>query len=178
MIIAIQDANILIDLHQTGLLENYFALENDTHITDLVLGEVHHDVKAYVERGELKVRTFTAAEVMALVKFKAIQPPSLSLEDCSVLQLAIEKKAILLTGEKTLMNTARRANIEAHGILWLFDLMLEKEVLTVKVAIKAMEKLMETNPRLPIDECQKRLRKWTTLTGGCHAQENGIPIRH
>ena len=40
MILAIQDANILIDLHDAGLLENYFALENDTYTTDLVLREV------------------------------------------------------------------------------------------------------------------------------------------
>ena len=31
MILAIQDANILIDLHQTGLPENCVNHENDTH---------------------------------------------------------------------------------------------------------------------------------------------------
>ena len=166
MILAIQDANTLIDLHQTGLLENYFALENDTHTTDLVLQEVRHDMEVYVRRGQLKVKTFTAAELLALLAFKASQPGSLSLEDCSVFQLAIEKQAILLTGEKTLLNCARRANVEAHGIIWLFDLMLEEEVLTLKAASKAMERLMATNPRLPLDECHKRLRKWMAQAGG------------
>ena len=160
MILAIQDANILIDLHHTGLLESYFALETDTHTTDLVLQEVRQDVQAFVKAGRLKVKSFTAAELQMLLTFKATQPASLSLEDCSVFHLAIEKKAILLTGEKTLMNAARRANVEAHGILWLFDLMLDEKVLTYPAAVKAMEKLLATNPRLPVEECQKRLEKW------------------
>jgi predicted nucleic acid-binding protein len=166
MIFAIQDANILIDLHNTGLLENYFALENDTHTTDLVLQEVRHDVEKYIQRGDLKVKTFTAAELQQLLAFKATQPSSLSLEDCSVFQFAIEKGAILLTGESTLRNCAKRANVEAHGIIWLFDLMLEKQALTLKAAIKAMDKLIQTNPRLPLEECHKRLRKWTAHAGG------------
>jgi hypothetical protein len=166
MILAIQDANILIDLHHTGLLENYFALENDTHTTDLVLQEVWHNVEAYVRGGQLKVKTFTADELLALLTFKASQPASLSLEDCSVFQLALQKQAILLTGEKTLLNCARRANVEAHGILWLFDLMLEEGVLTPKAAVKAMETLLATNPRLPLDECHKRLHKWKIQAGG------------
>lgn len=160
MILVIQDANILIDLHNTGVMENYFALENDTHTTDLVLQEVRQDVAAYVRRGQLKVKSFTSDELLTLLAFKATQPGSLSLEDCSVFHLAIEKQAILLTGEKTLMNCARRAGVQAHGILWLFDLMLEKEVLSSKAAAKAMEKLVATNPRLPAEECQKRLQKW------------------
>jgi len=160
MILAIQDANILIDLHHTGLLEAYFTLETDTHTTDLVLREVRQDLQAFVKAGLLKVKTFTAAELQVLLTFKDTQPTSLSLEDCSVFHLAMEKKAILLTGEKTLMNAARRAHVEAHGILWLFDLMLVEKVLTHPAAIKAMEKLLATNPRLPMDECLKRLEKW------------------
>ncbi len=39
MILAIQDANILIDLHKAGLLEAYFRLGIETHTTDLVLLE-------------------------------------------------------------------------------------------------------------------------------------------
>ena len=160
MILAIQDANILIDLHHTGLLENYFALENDTHTTDLVLQEVRHDVKSHIDSGALQVKSFTAAELEALLAFKATQPSSLSLQDCSVFHLAIEKKAILLTGENTLRKCAKQAGIEAHGVIWLFDLMVEQKVLTPAAAHKAMEKLIATNTRLPLDECHKRLRKW------------------
>lgn len=160
MILAIQDANILIDLHNTGLLEHYFALETDTYTTDLVLQEVQSDVTAFVKTGRLKVKSFSDVELQALLTFKATQPTSLSLEDCSVFHLAIERNAILLTGEKTLTNAARRAKVEAHGILWLFDLMLEKKALNYSAAVKAMEKLLASNPRLPMEECHKRLEKW------------------
>ena len=63
MILAIQDANILIDLHHTGLLKHYFALENETYTTDLVLQEVRHDVETHIKRGELKIKSFSAAEL-------------------------------------------------------------------------------------------------------------------
>ena len=59
--------------------------------------------------------------------------------------LAIEKKAILLTGESTLRNCAKRAGIEARGISRLFALMVEQKVLTPAAAIKAMEKLIASN---------------------------------
>ena len=96
-----------------------------------------------------------------MLAFKVTQPGSLSLEDCSVLQLAIAKRAILLTGESTLRKCAKQAGIEAHGIIWLFDLMLMEGVIDSKTAASAMRRLLKTNPRLPVDECEKRLRKWT-----------------
>ena len=161
MILAIQDANILIDLHHTGLLKYYFALENETYTTDLVLQEVRHDLEIHIQRGELKIKSFTATELQDLLAFKATQPGSLSLEDCSVLQLAIAKRGILLTGESTLRKCAKQADIEAHGIIWLFDLLLVEGVIDFKTAASAMRKLLKTNPRLPVDECEKRLRKWT-----------------
>ena len=48
MILAIQDAKILIDLHKAGLLEAYFRLGIETHTTDLVLLEVRPSVAVFV----------------------------------------------------------------------------------------------------------------------------------
>ena len=77
MILAIQDANILIDLQKAGLLEAYFRLGIETHTTDLVLLEVRPSVAAFVLTGQLRVKTFTGTELAALLAFKAQQPSSL-----------------------------------------------------------------------------------------------------
>ena len=158
MIIAIQDANILIDLQKAGLLEAYFRLGIETHTTDLVLLEVRPSVAAFVLTGQLRVKTITGTEMAVLLAFKAQQPPSLSLEDCSVFHLALQLAAILLTGDNKLRLHAEKAKVEAHGILWLLDLLVEDAILDLTTAISRLEQLRKMNPRLPIDECQRRLK--------------------
>lgn len=160
MILAIQDANILIDLHNAGLLELYFRLGIETHTTDLVLREVSQPVQEYVLRGQLKVKAFSSDEMLALVAFMAKQPSGLSLEDCSVLQLALEMKAILLTGDNKLRNHAEKSKVETRGVLWLLDVLVAEMILDHATAIVCLERLMKTNPRLPVDECQKRMKIW------------------
>jgi hypothetical protein len=44
--------------------------------------------------------------------------------------------------------------------------MVEKNVLTLTEAVKAMNKLIQTNPRLPLDECRKRLHEWAVQSAG------------
>ena len=160
MILAIQDANILIDLQKAGLLEAYFRLGIETHTTDLVLLEVRPSVTAFVLTGQLRVKTFTGTELAALLAFKAQQPSSLSLEDCSAFHLALQMPAILLTGDNKLRLHAEKAKVETHGVLWLLDLLVEDAILDLTTAISCLEQLMKTNHRLPADECQRRLKLW------------------
>jgi hypothetical protein len=77
-----------------------------------------------------------------------------------VFQLALQLPAILLTGDNRLRLHAEKAKVEAHGILWLLDLLVEDAILDLTTAISCLEQLMKTNPRLPIDECQRRLKLW------------------
>jgi hypothetical protein len=160
MILAIQDANILMDLHKAGLLEAYFRLGIETHTTDLVLLEVRPSVAPFVLTGQLRVKTTPATEMAALLAFKAQQPPSLSLEDCSVFHLALQLSAILLTGDNKLRVHAEKARVEAHGILWLLDLMVEDAILDMSTATSCLDQLLKANARLPADECQRRLKLW------------------
>ena len=160
MILAIQDANILIDLHNAGVLELYFRLGIETHTTDLVLREVLQPVEIFVLRGQLRVKTLSGDEMQALAMFMAEQPPSLSLEDCSVLQLAIQMKAVLLTGDNKLRNHAEKNKVEARGVLWLLDLLVAETILDHATAKVCLERLLKSNPRLPAEECQKRLKMW------------------
>lgn len=160
MIIAIQDANILIDLHDAGLLDAYFRLGFETHTTDLVLREVMQPLETFVLRGQLRVRAFSETEMATLLSFQEKQPRSLTLQDCSVLQLAMQMPAVLLTGDNKLRNHAESKGIEAHGILWLLDLLLEENVLDPATAKSCLEQLMTLNPRLPAADCQQRLKLW------------------
>ena len=174
MIVAIQDANILIDLHKTGLLEAYFLLGFQTFTTDLVFREVEQELGPFVESGQLHVVVLNDVELMALLDFKEQQPAALSIQDCSVFLLAIEKQAILLTGDNRLRTQAEKSAIEVHGALWILDLMVERKILAQSEAISCLQHLMEANKRLPEAECQKRLKIWAS--GGA-IQPKGPPER-
>ena len=166
MIIAIQDANILIDLHDSGLLDAYFRLPFETHTTDLVLREVDAPLEPYVLRRQLLVRTYSPEALAALLAFHSHQPRTLTLEDSSVLQMAAEMSAVLLTGDGRLRTHAASTGVEARGVLWLLDMLIAQQVIEPLTAKSCLEKLMACNSRLPADHCKDRLKLWAS---GRHA---------
>ncbi|MFN7139826.1 MAG: hypothetical protein ACK4UN_10845 [Limisphaerales bacterium] len=164
MILAIQDANILIDLVTTGILDSYFQLNVETVTTDLVLREIHPEqrelINAYVASGKLKVVKFTDTALAHLIDFQRKRSSGLSLQDCSVFQIALERKAMLLTGDGTLRKKAEHENVKVCGILWIFDQLVESGIWKKSVARVHLQTLMKKNTRLPQDECNKRLKQW------------------
>ena len=50
--------------------------------------------------------------------------------------------------------------MKSHGILWVFEQLIEKGIIDYKQASIKLKALMETNPRLPIEECEKNLSLW------------------
>jgi predicted nucleic acid-binding protein len=85
----------------------------------------------------------------------------LSLADCSAWALAEEKDATLLTGDNKLRKEAKKGDIDVHGILYVFDLLVKNMIINKNTAVEKLNLLMEQNPRLPMRECNKRLRLWT-----------------
>jgi predicted nucleic acid-binding protein len=75
--------------------------------------------------------------------------------------LAMQCKATLLTGDGALRKHAIAENVSVHGILWIFDRMVIQRILKPQDAAKHLRQLMKMNPRLPADECKKRLSHWT-----------------
>lgn len=163
MRIAIHDANILIDFILIDLLTSLFELGIEMHTTDFVLGEIEGDqveqLEPYINSGNLGVIAFGATRVVE-IQILTQRFRGLSFEDCSVLLAAREAEAILLTGDGRLRKVAEGESIEVHGDLWLFDLLVEKNLLTKKDAGELLGKLMTINSRLPKSECDKRLKKW------------------
>lgn len=163
MIVVVQDANILIDLADAGLLDAFFRLDVEAHTTDLVLREVKSaDVHNFVKNGVLRQSTFDADQLAELVVFKADRP-ALSLQDCSVLKLtmSLPRDSILLTGDGALRRHATADKVKMHGILWIFDRLVSRRILTPRAAAKHLRELMGKNPRLPADECENRLHRWS-----------------
>jgi predicted nucleic acid-binding protein len=163
MIIIVNDANILIDLLKIHLINSFFRLDFEMHITNLCLGEIEEEnsnlLNAYVESKQLIVREFNFNEVMQIKNINN-KYYSLSLEDSSCLWLCKNISALLLTGEKTLRSIAESNGIEVHGILWIFEELLSQQTLDHQTAIQKLKSLIMLNQRLPLDECRKCIKNW------------------
>ena len=103
---------------------------------------------------------FAPDEFVDVLVFSSSLPRSLSLEDASVLHLAIREEALLLTGDGRLRRCAEEHTIPVSGILWVFDSMIQHRTLTMEQAAAALESLIQQGSRLPRNECDSRLARW------------------
>ena len=163
MKIAVQDANILIDLELSGLLGAWFQLDMETHTTDFIVEQVrtggHAEILANVASGRLIVHACSAARIGEAVAL-AESFPGIDLEDGSIYLLAQELDAILLTGDRPLRKLAKARHIDVHGTLWIFERLLEQNVLSRSAAAEKLNRLMTMDRYLPRKECEERLKAW------------------
>ncbi len=165
MIIVITDACFLIDLIDINLFQEFLGLGYQIHITSSVFAELEGD--AYVEpvskcikQKKMFLYNLTAADQAALEKLMRKHSSRLSEPDCSCLYLAKEINATILTCEKLLTKEAKKLNLDVHGSLWILDKFLDTSIITKRIAYSKLNDLMSINSRLPVKECQKRLKRW------------------
>jgi hypothetical protein len=163
MKVAVKDACVLIDLANGGLLDAWFQLGIETHTTDLVVRQVKTDrhwqaVSVFIKAGLLKVASLTGEQVAQMQKDLGGLP--VGVEDRTVLFLAMELDAILITGDRRLRIEGLRRKLEARGLLWILDEMVARQKLTQKLAAAKLRLIVSEGAFLPRDECEKRFRAW------------------
>lgn len=163
MKIAVKDACVLIDLINGGLIGAWFQLGIETWTTDLVIRQVRKEsqwpvVEALQATGVIKVKSFSDAELKKVRDFQ--YAASLGIEDQSVLFLANELKAVLITSDKKLRAQASAAKVRMMGILGILDELLAKSIITQQAAAEKLQAMMDQGAFLPSGECQKRLELW------------------
>jgi rRNA maturation endonuclease Nob1 len=164
--IVIQDASVLIDMADGGLLDAWFGLGFDLRTTSLVLREISRKnqklkLQPYVENGQLQVESSSGEVIAEIARLHATLSSRLSIEDVSALHFAGKLNSVLLTGDRRLRLHAEERGIETHGLLWVFDMLVARGALLPDVAADRLEKLLERGTsRLPLHECELRIRKW------------------
>lgn len=163
MRIAIQDANIIIDLIECGIFEAFFELGIETHTTTLVLEEIERDHQRRKCVSGIKAKRLHLHEISTdhYLSLLSEQRGGLSVTDLSVLELAAIHKATLLTGDGAIRKTARSKHITVRGILWVFDQLVHEALISQTDAVNKLEKLKAINTRLPIEEIDKRIEAWS-----------------
>ena len=163
MKIVVNDASILIDLFKIDLSDEFFSLTFEMHTTDLVSVEITDEsaekLGRYVEKKMIQIQSFSSEEWEEVNEIKENNPP-LSLADCSCLWLCNHLSATLLTSDGRLRKSAIDKDIPIHGILWVFEQLVHQEEITAGEDASRLKELMEINPRLPREECHKKLKKW------------------
>jgi hypothetical protein len=51
--------------------------------------------------------------------------------------------------------------MSVHGVLWLLDEMVHYQAITPGQAANALGRMLNQGARLPVDECHKRLVRWS-----------------
>jgi len=166
MIIVVNDASILIDLMKINLSDEFFRLPFKMHTTDLVSAEVTDEnvlrFQQYIKKKKIQIWSFSDKEFEEVLKIKSDNPP-LSMADCSCFWLCRQLSGTLLTSDGRLRRSASEKDIPVHGILWVFDNLISEKEISIGEAESKLKDLMDINPRLPRNECRKRLKKWKSL---------------
>ena len=162
--VAVQDANVLIDLEIAGLLDLWFQVGIETHTTDLIRAELekggHAQALACFKCGQVIEHTLSFEEIMKVSELEREVGNKAKFNDCSVLFLAMKLDAMLLSGDKPLRKAGTEKQIEVHGTLWMFDRLVELQLMSGKMAAAKLEHLRKNDRFLPEIECQIRLQLW------------------
>jgi len=165
--IAVTDACIFIDLYDLGLVNAFFQLEMEIHTTTSVFFELYSEqqqiLKAYQSVDKLIIHNIKENDFLQIQSEP--YPKSLSETDKSVLHVANKLNACVLSSDKTVRNCAKNKNIEYHGMIWIFDKLIEANILLKNEAANRLQQLIATNftyqnNKPLVDEIQKRLKLW------------------
>lgn len=165
--IAVTDACIFIDLYELELVSHFFNLDLDIHTTRFVLIELYSEqqeiLKAYQSVGKLTIHEIQEQDHNEIQL--ELFPKSLSISDKSVLYIANKINASVLSSDKTLRKCAKNKDIESHGMIWIFDKLIENALLPKVEAAKKLKQLVDTNLMFRnneplVSEINKRLKIW------------------
>jgi len=159
--IVIKDSCILFDLVELNLINHFFQLGIIAFTTPLVVGEIIDDeqwniIEPYIASGKLNIDNLGAYEDIAEIKN---QYTALSFPDSSVLELAIRKKAVLLTSDGSLRKISISKQVPVRGLLWIIEELSLRNIITVESALEKLNAYIEVNARAPIKEIQNLIKK-------------------
>ncbi len=162
--IAINDANLFIDLFEIDLIDRFFLLNLEFHTTSLILSELDPNQQTYIQKfvkiGKLQIREINIAEIETF-KDLPVQTKKLSINDLSLYFYAFElKECMVLTGDNRLRKEAEKIGFEVHGVLWVFEEIVNHNILEKQIAVQKLEELMKVNLWLPVRECEKLIEVW------------------
>ncbi len=161
--VVVSDTNIFIDLIEIGLIKAFFNCGLEIHTTAMVIDEVKNErqKEELLSYDRLVVKKYKESDYNVVYEYyiDARRCSNLSVTDCSVLLYAKELGCTLLTNDGKLRNVAKREGLEVKRLLSIIIYLVEKNEVDIDVAKAAMERLMETNSRAPVELIMNFIKK-------------------
>lgn len=170
MKVAVTDACIFIDLLDSEACSAFFQLQHEIVTTRQVWMELESDqrdiLKPWIDTNQLTI--ITGINNVIAVRDKNNLSKSLSIADLSVWTLASNKEGVLLTSDGTLRKMAQQHHIETHGLLWVFDQLVENGLLPVPEATEKLQFVFNQNTHYKSDQklfeaFEALLTKWQNM---------------
>lgn len=147
MRLAVTDACIFIDLIVLDLVEPFFEMPFDIHTTFDVFDELYPEqqqkLSVYQSANQLTIHNLIQEDKEKIQE--TVFPRALSDNDKTVIYLADKLHALLLSSDKPVRNYSKAKSIEYHGMLWIFDKLLESNKITFQLAIQKINELTAKN---------------------------------
>ncbi|MBR6820736.1 MAG: hypothetical protein IKM55_00760 [Bacilli bacterium] len=161
----VTDTNIITDLNNANILEDFINLEN-VYISDMVKTDEINSKTGNVETiNKFKVMPATAEQLIEVNNLTTIES-KLSTYDLLNFVIARDNNCILATGDNKLKTYSENNGIEVIRTLKIIKLMKEQKIISSKKAIKACQLLRSySSTRIPetdIDNLIKEFEKDST----------------
>jgi predicted nucleic acid-binding protein len=161
MDVVVSDTNIFIDLLSVDLLNDFFKLPFCVHTVDYVMNELNDNQRKIISNHNLIIKEYTENEQQAIFNFQSKHTKNVSFTDCAVWLYAKEHNYRLLTGDKLLRNLAIIDKVTVSGILFVFDMLVEFNIISKQKSAKKLQLLNTINNRLPKEEIKNRITEWS-----------------
>lgn len=148
MQLLISDANILIDLEEGELIGHLFQLPYNFSTPDILFYEELESEHEYLLSLGLQLDELSGDTMLYAMKLTS-EYPKPSRNDCFALALATQEQCPLLTGDKDLKNAAINESVMVRGTLWLVEMMIRRELVTIEDARLSYQKMKAGGRRLP-----------------------------
>lgn len=167
MRIAVQDANVFIDLELADLFDAWFQTGIETHTTTFIREELeagkHTIALAQFRNGKVHAHDLDFEGMIAVSTMVDELGSRAGFNDCSVLYLAMKLKASMISGDLALRKAGHERHVEVRGTLWIFDELVSRGIIPSVIAAEKLERLRKLDRRFPETECQSRLKKWRSI---------------
>lgn len=164
--IAVTDTCIFIDLRKYELMDYFFQLPFQMHTSYGVWGELDEELTSVLEKyrsqGKLTIHSLTSEqrkEMNAMKWSKGLSP-----QDKSVIYLATQLEAMLLSSDALVRKTAKNF-IEVHGLIWSVEQFVAYAICEGSQGIILLERMEKGNPYFFNNEkllqhCKQLKDKW------------------
>ncbi|MDH7562526.1 MAG: hypothetical protein QHH21_03995 [Caldisericota bacterium] len=149
----------MIDLHLGNVVKEFFSLPYDFFSPDVIIDEVGKpDSEELLSLGlqSYILSRESVKEVLSLAE----RHRKIAINDLFAFVVAKNTSSTLLTGDADLRKLAEKNNVTVHGTLWVLGEMLRIGILKRCESARALRLMLKNGSRLPVAECEKRLRDW------------------